>query len=71
MKRGILTDKLLDMCEHYAEKIAEQWYQAVSTNPRTPSYRSIPKETCLFQAAFLYTSSATPRPVAVHRRPIC
>lgn len=54
MKRGILTDKLLDLCEHHAEKIAEQWYQAVSTNPRTPSYRSIPKETCLSQAAFLY-----------------
>ncbi len=54
MRRGILTDKLLDLCEHHAEKIAEQWYQAVSTNPRTSSYRSIPKETCLSQAAFLY-----------------
>ena len=48
------ADKLLDLCEHHAEEIAEQWYKAVSANSRTPSYHSLPREACLPQVVSLY-----------------
>ena len=44
MPRRAFADKLLDLSGSYAEKIAEQWYKAVSTNPKTPSYHSLSKE---------------------------
>ncbi len=50
----VFGDKLLDLCECHAEKIAEQWYKSVSTNSRTPSYHSLPKEACLPQVVFFY-----------------
>ena len=49
-----IVDKLMDFCEAHAEKISEQWYKAVSTNPRTESCRHLPKETCLRHVNTLY-----------------
>lgn len=50
------TDKLMDLCCDKAEQIAEQWYKALISNPRTPSFRLIPKESCIRHAIFLYTN---------------
>jgi len=43
MECRILTDKLLDLSKGHAHAIAEDWYKAVSTNSRTPSFHAIPK----------------------------
>ena len=48
------ADKLLDLCEHRGEEIAERWYKAVSENPRTPSYHSFPQKECISRAASVY-----------------
>lgn len=49
-----LADRLIDLCERNAEKIAEQWYKALSTNPRTTSYRLMSKEGCLRHAISIF-----------------
>ena len=54
MAQKVLADRLMDLCSQNAEKIAEQWYKSLITNPRTPSFRSSPKESCLHHAVFLY-----------------
>jgi hypothetical protein len=54
MIQKALTDRLMDLCSQNAEKIAEQWYKSVITNPRTPSFRSISKESCVRHATFIY-----------------
>jgi hypothetical protein len=51
-----MVDKLMDMCETHAHSIADQWYQALSTNARTTACLSIPKEVCLKHAANFYKS---------------
>jgi hypothetical protein len=53
MQRGVV-DKLLDLCEHHAEEIARRWYKDVSSNARTPSYHSLPKEGCILQAVSFF-----------------
>lgn len=49
-----LADRLMDFCDQHAEQIAEQWYKSVITNPRTPAFRSTPRESCIRNAVFLY-----------------
>jgi hypothetical protein len=56
MNIQVITDKLLDLTQNHAEAIAEQWYKAVSSNPRTPSYHSLTtpqKERLLLQTKIL------------------
>ena len=48
------ADRLLDLAEGRADEIAEHWYKSVSKNPKTPSYHSLPKETCILQAVVFY-----------------
>jgi hypothetical protein len=48
------ADRLIDFCDRNAEKIADQWYKALSINPRTKSYRLMSKEGCLRHATFLF-----------------
>ena len=54
MTQKVLADRLMDLCSQNAKQIAEQWYKSLITNPRTPSFRSSPKESCLRHAVFLY-----------------
>jgi hypothetical protein len=49
-----LADRLMDMCAREAGQIAELWYKSLSSNPRTRSYRSMPKEGCLRHAVSIY-----------------
>jgi hypothetical protein len=49
-----LADKLLDLSKKHASEIAELWYKAVSTNPRTTSYSSLNKDTLINQSASFY-----------------
>lgn len=50
-----LADKLLDLSQRHGKTIAEQWYGAVSTNPRIPSFRKIPKDGLITKAEYFYT----------------
>lgn len=54
MAQRAFTDKLLDLAEYRANEIAEHWYKSISTNPKTPSYHSLPKEVCILQAVTFY-----------------
>lgn len=54
MAQRVFADKLLEFAQSRAKEIADQWYKAVGINPRTPSFRSLPKEWCLSQAVSLY-----------------
>ena len=56
MTQKALADRLMDFCCQNAGQIAEQWYKSVLVNPRTPSFRSNPKESCLRHATFIYTN---------------
>ena len=47
-------DRLMSMCENHADKIAELWYKAVSSNERTKTCRSISKEASLRHAIAIY-----------------
>jgi len=49
-----LADRLIDMCVRDSELIAEHWYKALIGNPRTHSYNSIPKATCLRHAVSFF-----------------
>jgi hypothetical protein len=49
-----IVDKLMDFCELHGEKIAEQWYKAFNTNPRTVSCQKLPKAACLRHVMTLY-----------------
>ncbi len=51
---GALSDKLMAFTTQHAHQIAEQWYKALSTNPRTQAYQSMHKEACLRHAEFIY-----------------
>jgi hypothetical protein len=48
------ADKLIDMCEHHAGQMAEQWYQSLIANPRTNSFNAIAKESCQRHAIYIY-----------------
>jgi hypothetical protein len=45
---------MLDLCENYAQQIAELWYTDVSTSSRTPSYHSVLKQRAIPQAISIY-----------------
>ncbi len=49
-----IVDKLMDFCELHGAQIAEEWYKALSTNPRTVSWRQMPKESSLRHVNTLY-----------------
>jgi hypothetical protein len=48
------ADRLMDMCKLHADELAELWYNAFSTNPKTPSYKSISKDGAKRHAATFY-----------------
>jgi hypothetical protein len=50
MMKKAIADRLMQMCEKYADTIAEKWYQALSTNPRTSSYSAMSKPACIRHA---------------------
>ena len=54
MTQKALADRLMDLCDQNAEQIAEQWYKSLITNPRTHTFRSNPKESCIRHAVFLF-----------------
>lgn len=54
MAQRAFADRLMDLCESRAGQIAEEWHRALIVNPRTLSFKSIPKEGALHQAIFIY-----------------
>ena len=54
MANRLMFDTLLDTCESHAEDIANLWYEALIKNPRTSSYRSLPRDRVVAQAISLY-----------------
>lgn len=52
MKVGI--DRLMEMCKRHAESMAEQWYQDVTANSRTSSFKSLSKEVAIRHATNIY-----------------
>ena len=50
MEQRALADKLMDLSKNHSKEIIQQWYRALITNPRTLSFRKIPKETLLSKA---------------------
>lgn len=52
--RQVMADRLIDLCERHADEIAEQWYKALSTNPRTISYSLMTKPGALRHATSIY-----------------
>jgi len=49
-----LVNKLIDTTRYNSEEISKQWSKAIATNPRTPSYRSIPEKKLVAQAVDFY-----------------
>jgi hypothetical protein len=54
MMKKAIADRLMKMCEIHADEIAEKWYQALSTNPRTKSYTAMPKAAWIRHATGVY-----------------
>ena len=50
----VLADRLIDLCARHADQMAEQWYQALISNPRTRSYATLDKEACRRHAVHIY-----------------
>jgi hypothetical protein len=50
----VFVDKLIDTTRYHSEQISRDWANVVRTNPRTPSYHSIPEELCALQARGFY-----------------
>jgi hypothetical protein len=48
--------KLIEITESHAETIAQQWYNNVRMNPRTPSYHQMPEDNAKKQATYFYTN---------------
>jgi len=53
MQKAII-DKLMDFCQFNGEQIAELWYKALSTNPKTASFHKMSKEGCIRHALTMY-----------------
>jgi hypothetical protein len=51
-----MVDKLMDMCERHAPEIAENWYNSLSSNPRTTACLAIPREILIRHAVEIYRS---------------
>jgi hypothetical protein len=58
MERSMI-DKLMEMSVRHAADMAELWYKSLSTNPRTVSTLTLPKQFCIFQATTIYSSLST------------
>ncbi len=52
----VVADRLIHLCARDAAKIAEDWYKALCSNPRTQSYHLMSKEGCLQHATFILKS---------------
>ena len=50
----MISDKLVRFVEDNADRIAQQWCSDVQKNVATPSYHSLPKGKCTYQAYSLY-----------------
>lgn len=50
----VFEDKLINVTEQHAEEISNQWSKAVRSNPRTPSYHSMPQDQCVLHALDFY-----------------
>jgi hypothetical protein len=50
------ADKLLEVTERHAEKIADQWCKAIKTNPHTPWFQSMKHPDCITFAVDFYKS---------------
>lgn len=48
--------KLIELTEKNAEAIAQQWYNNVKMNPKTPAYHSMPENKALRQAITFYSN---------------
>ena len=48
------ADRLIDILGRHREEIALQWCKAIRTNPRTPSYHSLPANECAQSAIDFY-----------------
>ena len=48
------ADKLLEVSERHADKIASQWCKAVTANPRTPWFQSMKHPDCIHFAEEFY-----------------
>ena len=46
--------KLIETTRHHSDQISREWARAVRANPRTPSYHSLPEETCIRHAMGFY-----------------
>lgn len=53
MRRPI-ADRMLDLCEHNAQQIAEHWYADVIDSSRTPSYHVVPEQRAILHAVSIY-----------------
>jgi len=56
MMQRSMIDKLMEMSNRHAADMAELRYKSLSTNPRTVSCLTLPKQFCIFQATTLYSS---------------
>jgi len=56
MEQRVMADKLLDLSQNHGKTIAEQWYKAVTTNPRTSSFRKVPKDKLIAQAEAFFAN---------------
>ncbi len=52
--RRVLADRLIDLCARHAEQMAEQWYRALISNPRTRSFVAMTGEACQRHAVYIY-----------------
>jgi hypothetical protein len=50
----VLADRLIDLCARHADQMAEHWYRALISNPRTGSFAAISKEACQRHAVYIY-----------------
>lgn len=49
-----VVDKLMDFCQFNGGQIAELWYKALSTNPKTANFCKMSKEGCIRHALIMY-----------------
>ncbi len=52
--RKHLADRLIDLCFRNADRIAENWYKSLVSNPRTRCYTCMDKAACLRLATSMY-----------------
>ena len=50
----VFADRLINVLENHRREIAQQWCNAVRTNPRTASFNNFPEEELLKRAGYFY-----------------